>query len=183
MIFFFISLSTYFCYLILKSFDTLELLQKEKFNVAKSFKLIKQNSKKVFLTPEILGTLLIILAFNVDAKAMGICMVVFYMFMFLYKIKDYNGKLIFDKNVITTGIITLIIYILVITLCVWNNNIVSTEFLLVDNRWIYYIIMVIMIYLNSFIVLISSLINNGIMYIIRQIFKKKKGTKKSRKQK
>jgi len=84
MIFFFISLSTYFCYLVLKSFNTLELLQKEKFNVTKSFNWIKENYKKIFLTSELLVIILIVISFNADAKAMGICMVVFYMFMFLY---------------------------------------------------------------------------------------------------
>lgn len=181
MIFFFISLSTYFCYLVLKSMDCLELLQKEKFNIAKSFKWVKENPKKVFLNPNLLGIILIILAFNVDAKAMGICMVVFYMFMFLYELRDEKNKLKFNGNVIRTSIIILVIYILVMLGCVWNNNIVSTEFILVDNRWIYYIIMVLMIYFNYFIVLISGLINNGIMWVIKKIYKPKKVSKKNKK--
>ena len=181
MIFFIISLSTYFCYLVLKSFNTLELLQKEKFNVAKAFKWIKENAKKVFLTPEILAIILIIIIFSADAKIIGICMVIFYMFMFLYKLKGYKKQIKFDGNVIRTGIITLIIYILVCITFAWNYNSVSNDFIMVDNRWLYYIIMILMIYFNSFIILISGLMNNGIIYLVRKFNKLKKGSKKSKK--
>lgn len=181
MIFFFISLSTYFCYLVLKSFNTLELLQKEKFNVTKSFNWIKENYKKIFLTSELLVIILIVISFNADAKVIGICMVVFYMFMFLYKLKGYIKQLKFDGNVIRTGIITFIIYILVSIIFVWDNNTASSDFIMVDNREIYYVVMVLMIYFNSLIVLVSSLINNGIMCIVRKFSKSKKGSKKSKK--
>lgn len=173
MIFFIVSLSTYFCYLILKSINNLEILQKDKFNISKYFTWIKKNAKRIFLSPEIIGIILIVLAFNIDAKAMGICMIVFYMMMFLLVLKDDDKKIKFDGNLIRSGVITLIIYILIILGCVWNNSLVQSEFILVDNRWIYYIVMIIAIYLNVFIVLISALINNGIMYIARKIKGKK----------
>ncbi|MCI9110676.1 MAG: hypothetical protein HFH47_02545 [Bacilli bacterium] len=176
MIFFFIALSTYFCYLILKTIQNLELLQKQKFDISKCFKWTKEHLKKILLTSDILAIILIALALNIDAKAMGICMIVFYMFMFLYRLKDDGKKIKFNSNMIRTGIITLIIYILILIGCVWNYNSVSSEFIMVDNRWIYFIVMIVAIYINYFIVLLSGLINNGIMFIVRK-FKDKKSLK------
>ncbi len=174
MIFFFISLSTYFCYLILKSQKTLKVLEKEKFKIGRSFKEITKNFKKVFLTPELLGIVLIIIAFNMNAKIMGICMVIFYTAMFLYEFRGYKRTIKFNSDVIVTSVIVLMIYVLLGICFTLDYNSVQDDFFIYDNSWLYYIIMILLSYFNCFVVLISGLINKAIMLVIRKRNKKQK---------
>ena len=83
MIFFFISLSTYLCYLILKYQRQLKILQDNNFDMKLFGDYITKNPRETFVTPEILGFVIIIMALFADAKIVGICMVGFYTLLFL----------------------------------------------------------------------------------------------------
>ena len=96
MIFFFISLTTYFCYLILKYQKHLVLLNKDKFNIAKYSKDEVHNASN-FLTPEILALVVVIIAVNTDAKMAGISMVIFYTLLFLFELKFYKKEIKMNK--------------------------------------------------------------------------------------
>lgn len=168
MIFFCISLSTYLCYWVLKTGKNLEVLEHEKFNISKGFRWVVKNPKKVFLTPELLALILIVISLNSDAKVMGICMVIFYMFMFLWMFKGYKKMPKLNGNMIRTGVITLILYILVVVWCILNYNFLQQGVLIYDDRWLYYIVMILAMYFNYFIVLIAGLFNNGIMFVIKK---------------
>jgi len=178
-IFFFISLSTYFCYLVLKYQKNLEVLQSNKFNMKNYLSCIKENSKKWFLTPELTGFILIVIALNADAKVMGICMVIFYTLMYLYELKGFKKHIKLNADIIRTILITLVIYILVFIMFILDFNKSQSEFLIYDNRYLYYIIMIIMSYFSFIVVLLSGFVNNVIIKITRKLFK----TKKNKKQK
>lgn len=182
MIFFFISLSTYLCYLILKTGKSLAILEHEKFSVVKSFQWILKNPKKVFLNFELLAFILIVIALNSEAKVMGICMIIFYIFMFLWMFNGYKKMPKFNSDMVRTGIITFILYILIIVGCMLVYNQSQQEFLIYDDRWLYYIIVILAMYFNCFIVLISALFNNVIRFVIGKFTSSKKKTIK-RKQK
>lgn len=149
-------------------------MQKENFSIPKSFKWVTQNPRQIFMTPEILGIVLIIIAFNTNAKVMGICMVLFYMFMFLYELRGYKNMIKINSNIIRTIIITFIIYILLCVCFTLNYMSLESDILIIDNRFIYYTIMIICAYFNCFMVLFAGLINTGIMYIVNLVRGKQK---------
>lgn len=182
MIFFFISLSTYFSYLILKYQRNLEVLQDSKFNIRNYLSYIKENPKRCFLTPELTGFILIVIALNSDAKVMGISMVIFYTLMYLYELKGFKKHIKLDVDIIRTILIMLVIYILVFIMFVLDFNNSQSEFLIYDNRYLYYIVMVMMSYFSFVFILISGFINNVIKKIMEKLFKTKKH-KKLKKQK
>ena len=108
-------------------------------------------------------------------------MVIFYMFMFLNMFKDYKMPK-FNGNMIRTGAITFIIYVVMVVCFVFNYNFLQSGFLIYDDRWLYYIIMILAMYFNYFIVLIAGLLNNGIMFVIGKITgNKKKSIKRKQK--
>ena len=121
MIFFFISLSTYLCYLVLKYQKGLALFKKENYAVKSYGKYLVKHPKEIFLTPEILSIIIIVVAINTDAKIAGICMVIFYMIMFLYELRKFDKKIKMDINIVRILIVTLIIY---------KNRINSTYFIM-----------------------------------------------------
>lgn len=177
MIFFFISLSTYLCYLILKYQKGLALFKREKYVVKDYGKYLLKHPKEIFLTPEVLALIVIALAINTDAKIAGISMVVFYMIMFLYELKIFDKKVKLDINMIRILTIVLLIYIGLSIWFVVDYNALQSGFLIFDHRWIYYIIVIILGYFSYFVILLGGLFNRLIIKLIPTKQKKKSAKK------
>ncbi len=177
MIFFFVSLSTYFCYLILKYQKHLGLLQEKKFNLAGYYNNIVKNLKREFLTPEILAIVMIVIVLNTDAKITGISMIIFYILMFLYEIRNFKTINKKNPNMIRTIIFIVIINLLVLIGFIIDNSRIYNNFLFYNHIWIYYIIMIILCYLSSGITLLAGLLNNITDLIYKKIRKKPKKEK------
>lgn len=143
----------------------------DKFNVRKYFGDISKDYKKFFLTPELLFIVLVVIALNADAKTMGICMIVFYTLLFLYELKGFNGRIKLNADIIRTIFITLVIYVFVFILFVLAFNNSQNEFLIYDDRWLYYIIIILMAYFSPMVTFISGFINNVIMFVFRKLFR------------
>ena len=140
MIFFFISLSTYLCYLILKYQRQLKILQDNNFDITK-------NPRETFVTPEILGFVIIIMALFADAKIVGICMVGFYTLLFLAELRDFK-KVNFNSDSIKTIIFIMILYVLLFLVFGLCNQYLS------ESIWICYAIVIGLSYLSSIVILI-----------------------------
>ena len=154
MIFFYISLITYYIYTILKYKKTLILLQEANYN-SKKYK--KSLNKSLFINKELIIIILIIIALNFDIKTIEISTILVYTLLELTKEKDKT--ILKRENKIIIRIIPLvIIYIL---LNVWfildYKSFHETKGLIFDNSAIYYIILYIFTY-SSY--LITLIINN-----------------------
>ena len=68
MIFFYISLSTYICFNVIKYKKVLLALQQNKYNIKDYGKWIFKNSKQTFLNKELLAIILIIITLNFNLK-------------------------------------------------------------------------------------------------------------------
>ena len=178
MIYFFISLTTYFCYLIIKYQKHLCLINKDKFNLSKYNQDVMKNATHNFLTPEILGLIIVIIAVNTDAKMAGISMVVFYTLLFLYELKGYKKEIKLTKDIIRTIIFIAIIYLILFACFIIDYVSIQNDFLLYDHRWIYYTLVIIAGYLSPFITLLAGLLNNLWLKFFKKSPKKKAKTKK-----
>lgn len=169
MIFFYISLSTYLCYQVLKYKKGIILLNEAKGSLKKYSKSLIKNKKELFFTPELLVIILIIVAVNANAKITGICFVIFYMLMFLYMFRK-KEKLTLNKSNISLIVILLILFLLISVLFYFNNETLNSGFLIFDATWIYYIVFIILSYFSYIVLLIAAIINKP----FELIFKKKK---------
>lgn len=154
MIFFYISLITYYIYTILKYKKTLILLQEANYN-SKKYK--KSLNKSLFINKELIIIILIIIALNFDIKTIEISTILVYTLLELTKEKDKT--ILKRENKIIIRIIPLvIIYIL---LNVWfildYKSFHETKGLIFDNSAIYYIILYIFTYISY---LVTLIINN-----------------------
>ena len=86
MIYFIISLTTYFTYLVFKGKRYLSYFIEQKYNLKK----IKLFNIKKFLTLELLGVILVVLTFFLNSKTVGILFIIFYMILSLIEIKNSN---------------------------------------------------------------------------------------------
>lgn len=177
MIFFFISLSTYFCYLILKYRQGLMALENEKYDLKKYSKWIIKNGKENFLTLELLAIILIIIAFNFDAKVMGVSMVIFYTFTYLFTLRKQEGKFKFKAPNVRISIISIIIYALILGLFCLDYQYLQSGDLLFDHSKFYYIAVILLGYIAYFIILLSAFIDKPIELLIKKIKKNKKNKK------
>ena len=171
MIFFFISLSTYFCYLILKYRKGLKALQENKFKVKDFGKWIFKNAKKTLFIPELFAVGIIAISIYTDAKITGIFMVVFYMLLFLYELKIKDGNIKLESKGKRVVITACLIYLLVFIALCWIDIILQNKILFFDYKWIFYLIVIVMSYLSYFVILISAIINKPLEHLL----KKKKG--------
>ncbi len=165
MIFFYISLITYFCVLILKSRNIIILLNNSKGKLKTYYHNIIKNKKKLFLTPEILGLVLIIIALNANEKIMGICFVIFYTLLFLYFLKDVKNKFKLKKGNGLLITILIIFFVVINILFVVHYIITHAGFFWFNTTWIYYIVLIIFAYLLPFIILLCQAINKGLVKI------------------
>ena len=152
MIFFYISLSTYICFNIVKYRKSLYALQQNKYNIKEFGKWIFNNNKQTFLTPELLAIVLLVIISNFDIKVTGIAVVIFYTLMFLIEYKK-KVKLKINKKLIFRIIIILLIFI---GLNIWF--ILDSLKPLSDNVKLYYIILIFISYLSYFVVWLANLI-------------------------
>ena len=157
MIFFYISLSTYICFNIIKYKKSLYALQKNKYGIKSYGKWIFQNYKQVFLNKEILAILLLIITFNFDLKVIGISTVIFYTFMFLFDYKN-KVKIKMNKQMISRIIV---ISLMFIGLNIWFIvDYLSYHYadIIFDNTALYYIILIFVSYFSYFAVWLANLI-------------------------
>lgn len=155
MIYFYVSLITYFVYTILKYKDSLVLLQKNKYNT-KKYK--NKLNKKLFINRELIIIVLIIIALNLDLKTIEISTIIAYTILSFLKLKEKNN-LKMDKKTIAR-LITLIIIFTIIN--IWfildYKSYHNTKGLIFDNSALYYIILYILTYLSYIITLIINIL-------------------------
>lgn len=167
MIFFYISLATYFCFLILKFRDGLIVLEDSNYNLKDYIKNIMKNFKKLFFTPEILSIILIVIAIQTNAKVTGICFVIFYTLMFLYFLKHKKGTFKFKQNM---SLICILVLIMIFCNVLFYLNYMTFEddFLLFYTTWMYYIVLILVSYLSYFVLAIAQIINKPIELIFNK---------------
>lgn len=157
MIFFYISLSTYICFNIIKFKKSLFYLQKNKYSIKDYGKWIFNNYKETLLNKELLAIILIIICFKFNLKVIGVSTVVFYMIIFLLDFKKKN-KLKINKQMISRIIILALIFI---GLNIWFIlDYISYHYadIIFDNTALYYIILIAVSYFSYFVVWIANLI-------------------------
>lgn len=157
MIFFYISLSTYIFYSMIKYRKTLSSLQECKYNIKKYSKWIFKNYKQVFLNKELLSIILLIITLKFNLKVIGVSTVVFYTLMFLleYK-KKINLKV--DKQMMIRIVITLLIFLGVNIWFIVDYLSYHYADIIFDNTAFYYIVLILMSYFSYFVVWISNII-------------------------
>lgn len=158
MIFFYVSLSTYIAFCILKYRKSLLALEKENYSTKKYTKWLSKNAKEIFITPELLLFILIIVALNADPKIIGICTVIAYTLLFLYELKTKKGQIKITKKHITRIIVIALIYIIVNIWFYLDYISYHSSALIFDNTPLYYIIIIIMGYLSYFVVWLANVI-------------------------
>lgn len=157
MIFFYISLSTYICFNIIKYKNNLYTLQKNKYDIKKYGQWIFKNYKQTFLNKELLSIVLIIIAFNFNLKIIGVSTVIFYTIMFLLDYKK-KVKLKIDKPMINKIVLSILVFI---GLNIWFIlDYISYHYadIIFDNTAFYYIILVLFSYFSHFVVWLINLI-------------------------
>ena len=169
MIFFFISLSTYICFLVLKYQKGLKALDDQKFKLKDYGKWIKNNFKKLFLTPELLAIIVIAMAINTNAKVTGICMVIFYLLMFLYELYHKTDKMKLNKRLIMVIVTVCLIYALTFTAYYLDYLSLQDDFLIFDDTWLYYIVVIIMGYIAYYLIFFGALINRPFEILIKKL--------------
>ena len=168
MIFFYVSLTTFICFLVLKYRKGIMLLNSVNNNLGKYTKKLLKEKKNLFLTPELLSIILIIVAVNTDAKITGICFVVFYTFMFLYFLKNYEGKFKFTKRNISLITILIILFLFINFLFYMNYLSFKDGFLVFDTFWMYYITLVFISYFSYIFIVFAEFINRPIELLLKK---------------
>ena len=158
----YVSLTTYFCFLLLKYNDAIYLLNKNKKNYLK-----KLDYKKIFITPELFSILLIILALFLGTKLASICFVIFYTFMFLYYLKRCKKRIDIKKN-ISLIIILALIFILVNVCAYLSYMCYKNTFIVYETSWMYYILAIVYSYLTYFIVYVCNFISDLFLKLIHR---------------
>lgn len=179
-IFFFISLVTYICYIGFKCSNGLIELKTLNYNSKKYFDYIKKNAKKLFITPELLFILFLIIAANANEKITGISMIIIYMFLSLYLILTKKKKLTIGKTIIPIVICIVILYLLLFCFIAYDYYITHSSFLIYDYRFIYYFLVILMGYFVYYIILISNIIVNLIKKLLERIKRNDKHKKKKK---
>ena len=150
MLFLLISLVTYFTFLILKGRKALIILEKDKYNIKKYKKDLF--NKKNFLTLELLGLFLIIIAFFFNSKITFICTIILYMLLSLLEIKKMKNEFKFNKQNTKIILITVVIYIVIFTLIFIDYYNYFKGIITYDRTNFYYPIIFILGYILYFII-------------------------------
>lgn len=157
MIFFYISLSTYLCFNIIKYKKIFSILQKNKYSLKSYSKWLGQNLKEIFANKELLSIILIIIACNFDLKVIGVSTVILYTIFFLFDYKKKN-KVKLNSRLVTRIVILILMYI---GLNIWFIlDYISYHYadIIFDNTAFYYIILAIISYFSYFIIWLVNLI-------------------------
>ncbi len=158
MIFFYVSLLTYACYCIIKYRESLHSLEKAKYDNAKYKKSISKDLKNIFINPELVIAVLIIIAVNFDVKVIGISTLIVYMFLFLYKLKTNNQELKITKQTKTRIIGIVLIYLILNVWFCLDYISYHKASIIFDNTPLYYIILYIITYLSYIVTYIINII-------------------------
>ncbi|MDD6323276.1 MAG: hypothetical protein PUA73_01550 [Bacilli bacterium] len=167
MIYFYISLSTYICFNILKYKETLKDLKENNYNIKKYTKYIVTNLKKLFLTPEILSLIIIVLAFKTNLKVIGVSTVTIYTILFLLNYKKKN-KLKLDSKIITRIILIIVMYISLNIYFIKDYMSYHYADIIFDNTPFYYIILVCISYLSPVVVELINIISKPIDKLVKR---------------
>ncbi len=154
------------------------LLEDAKYSLKKYFNLIVKDGKKHFITLELLSIILIIIAFNFDAKVMGVAMVIFYTFMYLFTLRKQTGKFKFNARNVRVSIVSLIIYALILWAFCLDYQYLQNGYLLFDHSKFYYIVVILLGYLAYFMILLSAFIDKPIELLLNKLKKNKKAKTK-----
>ena len=157
MIFFYISLSTYLCFNIIKYKQILYHLKENKYNIKSYTKWLKKHIKEIFVNKEMLSIIAIIIALNFDLKVIGVAIVILYTVLFLLNYKKTN-KLKIDRQIITRLIILSLIYIGLNIYFIIDYNSFHSGNIIGDNTVLYYLILIIISYLSYFIMWIVNIL-------------------------
>lgn len=168
MIFFYISLVTYFCFLILKARNGIVLFNNSKGDLKKYRQNVIKKGKELFLTPELLAIILVIIALNANEKITGICFVIFYMLLFLYFLRKSKDKFKLKKGNISLIVILVLFFVLVNVLFCVHYMSFQSDFLWFDTQWIYYIVSVVLGYLLYFIIWFCGIINKAVELVFHK---------------
>jgi hypothetical protein len=168
-LFFFISLSTYFCYLFLKYRKCLIDYQMCDCFTSSYFKFILGNLRKLFLTPELFMLVLLFIVCNCNVKIAGICTVLFYLLLFLLEIRGNISSLKIDRNIVIVSLISLVVFVLLFSWFIFDYNFLRGGFLIYERVYVYYCVLILIIYFLPFVLLFSSFISVP----IRRLFGKK----------
>ncbi len=155
MIYFYVSLITYFCYCIIKYKEGIYYLEKDKYDSKKYGQRIVKNAKDIFMTPELLIIILIIIAVNFDIKVLEISTIIVYMILFLYKLKS-NKKLKITKKAKTRICLISGIYVILNIWFCLDYISYHGPGLIFDNNPLYYIILYTITYLSYPVIYIAN---------------------------
>lgn len=140
---------------------------KDKYDTREYAARIKKNYKSIFINAELFSFLLIIVALNFNVKILGICTIIVYMLLFLYKLKTNNKTLKIDKRIRIRIIGILFIYL---TINIWfymDYNSYHSAAIIFDNTPFYYIILITITYLSYFIVYLVNIISKPIDKLLK----------------
>ena len=158
MILFYISLSTYLCFTILKYKKTLSILSKNKYNTPKYRKWMFENYKETFINKEMLAVILIIILLLASTLVNEISMIVFYTLMFLLEYKN-KVKLKISRQSIPRLVIIIIFFLGINVWFILDNFTYQSDAYIYNNFSLYYIILIMMSYLSYIIVWITNILS------------------------
>ena len=151
MLFFMISLLTYFTYLLFKGMKYLSYFKKQKYDLKK----IKPFILKEYLNIELLGIIIVVLTFFLYSKVIGIIFIIFYAVLSLIEIRKASIYPKLNRTSITTILITLIIYAIVFVIIFIDYYDYQKGFIFYDRTNYYYIIVFVLGYIEYLILYFS----------------------------
>ena len=154
MIFFYISLSTYICFNIIKFKKALVNLQKCKYGIKKYGDWIFKNYTETFINKELLALILLVISLNFNIKILGVATVIFYTLMFLLEYKK-KTKLKINRQITLRIIITILIFLGVNIWFIVDYISYHYADIIFDNTAFYYIVLILMSYFAYIIVFIT----------------------------
>lgn len=157
MIFFYISLSTYICFNIIKFKKALVNLQKCKYGIKKYGDWIFKNYTETFINKELLALILLVISLNFNIKILGVATVIFYTLMFLLEYKK-KTKLKINRQITLRIIITILIFLGVNIWFIVDYISYHYADIIFDNTAFYYIVLILMSYFAYIIVFITNII-------------------------
>lgn len=157
MIFFYISLSTYICFNIIKFKKALVNLQKCKYGIKKYGDWIFKNYTETFINKELLALILLVISLNFNIKILGVATVIFYTLMFLLEYKK-KTKLKINRQIMLRIIITILIFLGVNIWFIVDYISYHYADIIFDNTAFYYIVLILMSYFAYIIVFITNII-------------------------
>lgn len=157
MIYFYISLSTYLCYNIVKYKNILNKLQENQYNIKKYINYIFKNAKTLFLTPELLSIIVIILAFETNLKVIGVANIIVYTLLFLLNYKKKN-KVKLESKMITRLVLIVLMNIGLNIYFILDYMSYHYADIIFDNTPMYYIVLIAVTYFLPFIIWIINVL-------------------------